>query len=555
MPVKEITVFKDGHAFVAQEGALATDAEGNVLLDHLPAPVIGTFWPYSKEKDAKLRGVVASERRVSVERTALNIRELLEANKGAEAIITENNTNRYEATILGIPTRSSEELEATSPPNSAEKLPEAGNIILLKTAEGVKAVTIDRIQDVTFKQLNKSSATKEEFRNLLTLKLDWGKKSPAQKADVGMLYLQKGVRWIPSYKVTLDGKGNALIKLQATLINELMDLTDANVNLVVGVPTFSFKDTIDPISLQQAAAQLSQYFQGNQMDNLANNAIALNFNNSIMTQSARMSEYRNQTGTTAMESDESGMDGSKAEDLFVYNAGHVTLKKGERMVISIAEFNIPYKDIFTLELPFAPPPEMNRNINNSQQQELARLLSAPKVMHKIRFLNKSRYPLTTAPALIFLEGRILSQGMMTYTATGAESDLTVTAAVDISVKKADVETGRLPKAAELAGNHYTRVDLEGKVTLVNHRAEPVELEVVRYVLGNVESANREGKAEKINGYEEGGRFQTQPYWWGWYGWPYWWNSFNGVGRVTWNFKLKPGESVDLGYKWNYFWQN
>ena len=30
MPVKEITVFKDGHAFVLHEGTLPTDAAGNV---------------------------------------------------------------------------------------------------------------------------------------------------------------------------------------------------------------------------------------------------------------------------------------------------------------------------------------------------------------------------------------------------------------------------------------------------------------------------------------------------------------------------------------------
>src|ERR1039458_1776751 len=103
LPIKEITVFKDGHAFVAHEGEMPTDEHGNIVMDYLPAPVIGTFWPYSAEKRAKLTSVVASRKRVLVERTALSVRELLEANIGAEATIAESGTNRYAATILGVP--------------------------------------------------------------------------------------------------------------------------------------------------------------------------------------------------------------------------------------------------------------------------------------------------------------------------------------------------------------------------------------------------------------------------------------------------------------------
>ena len=242
LPIKEITVFKDGHAFVAHEGEMPTDDQGNVVMDYLPSPVVGTFWPYAAEKRAKLTSVVASQKRVLVERTALNLRELLEANVGAEAIITESGAAPYYATIVALPARSAEEQAATSPPNSGERLPEKGSLILLKTAEGVKAIAVDRIQEVTFKQAHKPAASSEEFRNLLTLKLDWGKAKPAKSANVGLFYLQKGVRWIPSYKVEIDGEGKAAVKLQATLLNELADLEDVSVNLVIGVPTFAFKD-------------------------------------------------------------------------------------------------------------------------------------------------------------------------------------------------------------------------------------------------------------------------------------------------------------------------
>src|SRR5207247_6378725 len=68
LPIRDVTIFKDGHAFVLREGEMPVDAAGNVVIDDLPQPVLGTFWPYAV--DAKLAGVVAGQRRVSVERTA-----------------------------------------------------------------------------------------------------------------------------------------------------------------------------------------------------------------------------------------------------------------------------------------------------------------------------------------------------------------------------------------------------------------------------------------------------------------------------------------------------
>ena len=232
--------------------------------------MLGTFWPYSADKDVKLTSVVAGKRKVLVERTSLTLRELLEGNIGAEVDVNETPVSgaatavqgfTYTATIVGLPERSSKELESTAPPGEGEKLPEKSNLILLKTVEGVKAVNIDRIQQVTFRGPHKATSASEEFRNLLRLKLDWGDRKPGKDADVGLMYLQKGIRWIPSYKIVIDGKGKASVQLEATLINELADLDDVTANLVVGVPTFQFAETADPIGLGQTVAQLSQYFQ------------------------------------------------------------------------------------------------------------------------------------------------------------------------------------------------------------------------------------------------------------------------------------------------------
>ena len=73
LPVREVTVFKDGHAFVLHEGEADTDEHGDVRLDYLPTPVIGTFWPYSAEAGAALTSVAAEQQRIEQLQTALAI--------------------------------------------------------------------------------------------------------------------------------------------------------------------------------------------------------------------------------------------------------------------------------------------------------------------------------------------------------------------------------------------------------------------------------------------------------------------------------------------------
>lgn len=550
MPVKEITVFKDGHALMLHEGQMPTDGNGNVLLDYLPNPVLGTFWPYSREAGAKLRAVTASPRRVSVERTALAMRDLIEANIGLDVLITRVDGKTLSGKLLGVPTRSSQEMADADPPGTPERVPEKGSVLLLQTAEGTAAIGFDTIRDVVFKGETRSKAKNEEFRNLLTLDLDWGGKPAGKTADVGMVYVQRGIRWIPSYRVEIDGKGGAHLKLQATLINELADLKDVTANLVIGVPTFQFAETPDPIGLQQAVAQLGAYFR-------RDSSTAYAFSNAIMSQSARMGEMRAPVagpgGGAPPDMGPEVAGGGKNEDLFVFTVKHVTLKRGSRMVLPVAEFELKYKDIYTIDLPFSPPPFVRPAVSNEQQAEMMRLLKMPKAYHKLRFVNDSKAPLTTAPALICLGEKVLGQGMMTYTSVGGSTDLTVTAATDIQIKRTDKETQRTPNAVEWHSYHYYRADLQGTLDITNRKDEPVAVEVNRYVVGIVDKVDNNGTMQMLNVQEDpdtGTAISGD--WWRWYSWPDWWLRFNGMGRFTWKMTLAPGKAVALGYAWHYF---
>jgi hypothetical protein len=560
MPVKEVTVFKDGHAFLLHTGKLPVDQSGKVTMDYLPQPVLGTFWPFSNMKGVKLHAVTAGQRRIGVKRTALTKRDLIEGNIGADVIVTETVPGQagtgsslisYRATIVDIPARSGDELEETSPPGTGEQLPQKGSVVLLKTSEGTKVLEVTQLRDITFTGAHEKSLTGEEFRNYLELTLAWPDGKPSEDADVGMLYLQRGIRWIPNYKVNIDGKGKAGVKLQATLLNEMVDLTGVSAHLVIGVPSFTFKETVDPMSLQQSVARLSQYFRRDARTGAA-------FGQAVMTQAARMTERRidRPPTETVLDLGPEVTDSAKQEDLFIFSIDNITLDKGQRMVFPVADFSLDYNDVYVLDLPLVPPPQVWQNFNTNQREQVASLLEKPKVMHKIRLANKSPYPLTTAPALIMENERILSQDMMTYTAVGAESDITITAAVDIRVKKGEKELERKMEALKWSGYNYMLIDLTGKITLTNFGKEKVKVEVTRYILGNVKEAGKGGTWEMVNLYAEGGLIfgRSYPFWWYWYSWPHWWYHLNSVGRISWEVELEPKKPVDLTYSWNYYWR-
>lgn len=516
LPVREVTVFKDGHALVVAEGSLPVSG-GKAVLDTLPQPVMGAFWPYAVEKGVTLASVTAGYRTVAGTRPAQMLRELLKANVGKRATLRETTGEPYAGTI-----------EAVLGDNPGQP-----SLLLFRTDAGVKAIDTAFLRDAVFPESVVATLPQETRQPRLTLTLDG---VAGARTAVGVMYLQKGLRWIPHYRIELDGKGQASVRLQATLINELTDLDGVTANLVVGVPSVAFQDQLDPIALQQTVAQLSPFFQA---DARTSNALS-------MGQMARMGEVRDQ-------GDGGGgpqVDGAeRAEDLFLFTVRNVRLKKGERMTLPVASFTLPYRDVYTLDLLPALPNDPRFSPGNPGG-ELARLLARPKARHQIRLTNTSPYPLTTGPALLLSQGKMIAQGMTTYTARGGTSDVALTDATEIVVKRVDRETGRTPNALESDGSRYARVEMDGAVTLTSYLPVAAEIEVTRYVPGKVSEARDGGVASVLDPLAD----DELPGWWGSYGGIAERTRFTGLGKVTWKATLPPGgkSPVALRYAWHWF---
>jgi hypothetical protein len=521
LPVREVTVFKDGHAYLLRDQPLGGSGRRQVVLDELPVPVLGTFWPYATE-GARLVAARSGVQKVEVDEPAVDFRRLLRANLGKQVVLTDQQHQRCEGTVR--------ELPAAQPGQD-------GDLVLIATETSVRAVPLASLREVEIRGAVATVQRSARERQRLTLDVDGG----AAGARVGVMYVQNGLRWIPAYRIDVDGKGGAQVQLEATLQNDLIDLVDARVHLVVGVPKFEFAGLVDPISLQQEVAQVAHRARHDSQ-------FAQMLGNSIMTQGAGFAAE-----PAPAPNDPTVQGGEQAEDLFVYTLEGVTVAKGERLVVPIASFAIAYRDVYRLDVPFTPPVELQQAANDQRAFALLRELAAPKARHVLRLTNGGTAPFTTAPALVLQRGRILAQGRMRYTPVGASTDLEINTAIDVHVEVQSQESRRQPGGQRFGNETYNRIDLTGAVALQNRKAVAIDLEVTRRVLGLLDEVGGGGQQRQLDGAQlwDG---QERPVWWSWWNWPWWWFRHNGFGEAKWSVRLEPGQSLQLDAKWHYFWQ-
>ncbi len=566
LPVREVTIFKNGLAFVAHEGELQV-RDGAVEFEYLPEPVLGTFWAHVRGRRASLESVVARTQDVTERRTAISLAELLRANAGAPVSLSVRSGGeivQVTGTLVGIPEREVER-EVTTParyeydyrlqrqvqiPASTrtETVDERGDIVLVRRGEELHAFPLASIESVSFGEKASSEFTETVEKRRLRLNISGGR----GETTVGLTYLQRGLRWIPEYTVTIDDEGQAVLRLQGTIINDMVDLDDVTTYLVVGVPSFAFEDQISPLALREAAAQLSEYF------GRASGPTQLAFfSNAIMSQAEVARDALGDSAGQPFEPTAEAL--GPQEDLFLYKVEHISLKKGERMIVPVIEVKATYTDAYTWQVPFSPPPELLNNLNNQDREQLLRMSSGRRVGHKLRLKNESEVPWTTGPAMIVKDGQVLAQALLRYTSVGNEVDVDVTVATDVHAKKWEKQTAREDNAKTIGSHSYTRLDMRGFLELTNYKDEAVTVEVTRAVLGSVTTADNDGTISQLNSFEDwsflpegstGSRGGWYSYWWR--RWPWWWHQVNDIGQITWTVTLEPGEKKQLQYEWYYY---
>ena len=163
------------------------------------------------------------------------------------------------------------------------------------------------------------------------------------------------------------------------------------------------------------------------------------------------------------------MSSAPEEDLFLYSRSDVTLAKGERASYSVFSGNVSYEHLYNWEVEDQPRVDAYGNVINPNQnpQDGTR---ADSIWHSIRLKNSTKFPWTSAPALVISGDKPVSQDTLTYTQKGAASTLRITIATDIRASHEEREVARQQELNHRRGYNYDLVTVEGK-------AEGEELQV------------------------------------------------------------------------------
>jgi hypothetical protein len=519
-PVKDVAIFKNGYGFFTREGEAELN-RGWCVTNSVPSASLGTFWVYSANENVAVDQVITGQPQDVFVESPENLAQLLERNVGKNVTLKTTKDDKYSGTLL-YASVSTDRYSSMS-------------IAVLRSGSSTMAVPINQISSVTLSSDTYRIGQQDgkQLRILVT-----GQESG--KCNIGMMYLQKGVRWIPSYMLDVRDDGKLGIYLKATVINDIEDLSNVDMYFVVGVPNFIMRNILSPMALETIISGLSAYFS----ERVRGDQQSRYYQQAFMTQVAlsRVAAASGPVSPIAQDFAERETAGAEdIEDLFLYEKKNISMEKDQRLAVSLFEGKASYSDLYKWDVvdPLLKHRreyyEIWRNyargyqLNEDQRRRLQELKRENNVWHYLRIKNETEVPWTTAPAVISKENRMLAQELMKYTPVDGEVDVRVTMATDIVVEAEETELTREHNALRAYDVSFDLVTAEGVLKVKNHKKKEAQIEVTKSFEGKTLSTDPRGITSK----------RTSDL-----------STINPYSTIKWTFSLKPGEEKELSYKYN-----
>jgi len=477
---KSVAVFKNGLGFFMREGEVAL-RDGWCLSKQIPPAAFGTLAIYSHDDESTV-DIVGSGKG-----------EIVEFDDVDAASDTATKRARLEASLnlkLEIAYK-----HKGQDRTAAGKLVSVGpEFAVLDTGSNSFAVPVAGVQKMQVLELP------------LRVHVTGEKEETPEKATLGMAYLRKGITWIPDYTLKIIDEETAQLTLRGTVVNEAEDLIHTDVHLVVGVPHFVHTDYMAPIAVGQVIRTIGSAVAPQQVTSQIMNRAAIVSNGITAPQFSQPverpvgGEHGNLSGAVG---NLPQMGGAAATDYTVYTKEDLTLRRGEKAIITLFTKTIKYSHIY-------------------------RWNTSSRMQHFLVLHNQTDSAWTTGPCLAVDGQQPLSEDLLKYTPKKGNAELPMTTAINIAHEKTERETDRKLKAYNVHTTYYDLVSLEGKLQLKNFEKRAVRIVVTSSVAGKPIEATADGAisvdATKLT--------LTQR-----------------AGRVSWVVDLKPDESKVLTFQY------
>ncbi len=480
---KSVALFKNGFGFFLREGEVSL-RDGWAMSKDIPPAAFGTLAIYSASKDEVVDIVGAGPGEI-VEFDGVDAPKDAAVKRSRLAAANQLNvqlTYEYKGTDR----------------QAAGKIMSVGDeFVVLESSSNSFAVPVDAISRLQVLELP------------LRIHVSSDQEKPAEKTNLGMAYLREGITWIPEYSMRVLDETTAELTLRGTVVNEAEDLVHCDINFVVGVPHFSHTQFLAPVAVGQVIRTIGSAVAPPEIRSQVMNRAAI-ANNTI-----RADQFE-QTGVVDVAVAPDGgklkaalgnlpqMESAGGTDYTVYTKKDLTIRRGEKAIVTLFVKKIKYGHIYR----WSPPAIMQHYL----------------VLH-----NDTDTAWTTGPALAVSGDQPLSEDLLRYTPRGGHSEIPVTAAVNISHDLTEVEADRKFKAHSPADHvFFDLVHLNGELRLKNFEKMPVELVVTVSVPGLPVEASDDGiraaDPQKLKLLER-------------------------AGTIRWSVKLKPDESKTIKYKY------
>jgi hypothetical protein len=487
--VTSVALFKNGYGYVQREARLPAGA--SVVEIELPAPSLGTFLTHDPAI-VTLVSAVARRDVAYADVPAGSVIELLGANVGRDLELLLEGGETLSGVVQRVPRQ-----ERVPQPWGGYSHLMPPELVVLATTGGTVAL---RVGDV--KRVKAPSLETRRTREVAVLALALARPL-AREAAIALTSLERGWSWMPSYALEI-GAERGRLSARAEVFAEADALDGATVRFVTGFPNLRHAHVTDPVAFQGDLDAFLRSLARSPEESHGMTRQLVSFQNNPSVEAGAV--------PAVLPQELAGLD---VGDLFVSERPGVTLGRGERALVTLFEADIALAHVYRWKIEAARSREDRPG--------------ADGFWHSVRLANETAQPWTSGTVTITRDGLLLGQDVLAYTAAGGSATVPVTRAIDLHGERRTSEIGR---ERHPWGRGYEQlVTLHEELHLSSYEREPVEVEVVRELAGEVVVAP-DGARHEILG--------DRP------------SEVNRHERLTWRLTLEPGGTRTLEYDFRYY---